>query len=143
MRKLFTKMLSLSMAAALLFVPGSASGKSSTRTVDVEYTVPVIGTTAQPPTSACVTTDQDCPLSEKALKGERFLTVSISDESGMPASATVEQGGMLVKICGSTETPIKIAPSRRVKVYVYALGDPDCPSAATGGTVHMSFSNRP
>lgn len=136
------------MAVAALLIPVAPSSAGGTsRTVTLDYAFPVFGTSVQPPTSACVTTDSDCPLVERPMKGERYLTVSIVDESGTPTSGVIEQkahhhgaGEVFVPFCGETDAPVMISPKHKVKVYVYALGNPDCPSAGTTGTVELTFS---
>ncbi len=120
------------------------------RTVEMPYTEPALGTAG---VGVCFQ-GSSCVFVEPA-QGERFATVEITDDLGLPVYASVIQdtsgdGNYLatddetVHICGSTTEPIEIEPST-LTVWVWQGPGvvPPCPGFASSGTVKVTFSNKP
>lgn len=83
---------------------------------------------------------------------EAFVSIEISDSSGMDVSAAVGQdpeGDNTVSttaFCTSTEEPVPIEPGLEVTVFVYVgpcTSPAPAPAFATQGTVTATFSNLP
>ena len=81
--------------------------------------------------------------------GQRRVSISIVDKSGLPVAARLTQDGpdgfpqTSAEICGTTSDPVKIVPDVAV---VIGLMEGPCedgtPAAATQGTVRATFTRR-
>ena len=93
--------------------------------------------------TACI----DVPISGS----EAFVSVSVTDATGQPTNFDLAQDSdsaqpgfeIFASGCGETSEAIPVTPGLPVRVSVSALGGPDCPGAATTGSVSATFSNLP
>lgn len=120
------------------------------RTIEMPYSEPALGTAG---IGVCFQ-GSSCVFMEPA-RGERFVSVEITDDLGLPVYASIIQdtsgdGNYLATdddtthICGSTTEPLEIEPST-VTVWVWQGPGavPPCPGLASSGVVKATFSNRP
>ena len=83
-----------------------------------------------------------------AAGNERFVSVAVSDSSGLPVLAEVTQdydgdtGPEFSRfICGSTDGPVRIKPGIQTIVYVFAGTCEDgTNSVPTAGTIRATFT---
>lgn len=121
------------------------------RKVDYEYTAPSPGISGV--VGACMTVlgvegtaCQDTPVGPKDL----YVMVSVEDATGQPTNFDLAQDSdpspgleIFASGCGETTDPVAITPGLPLRVSVTAIGGPDCPGAATTGTVKITLSNLP
>lgn len=82
---------------------------------------------------------------------EKYVSIEIKDQTGLPVSASVgqdpEADGTVetTPFCTKTEKPVPIQPGLPVTVFVFVgpCTTPPGPAFATQGTVHATFSNLP
>jgi hypothetical protein len=139
---------------------GSAEAKKKKKIKKpVKVTVEASGT-YQTPTlgviGACAQTDaQGCVAFGAPAADLSYISVNITDQSGLPVNASIQQetgvneagvpqDSLIQAFCGKTDAPVAIDPSLEVHIWVEDTPNPDCaPSAATTGTVDLTFSNMP
>lgn len=154
MRRAFGIVMTVALLVGALGIPGAEAKrkkkKPRPRTVETPYTEPAHGTAG---VGLCFQ-GSSCVFVEP-IKGERYVTVEITDDAGLPVYASVIQdtngdGSYLatddatVHICGSTAEPIEIEP-KTVTVWVWRGpgASPPCPGVASSGVVKTTFSKRP
>ncbi|MFN2389760.1 MAG: hypothetical protein ABR575_09190 [Actinomycetota bacterium] len=122
--------------------------KKVTRVVEGSYDAPALviaGACAQDGAIGCV--------SFLATPKEKWVTVDITDSSGMAVTASVQQDTngdgqedvVLGEFCGKSEEPILIDPTYPVDVWVENIPSPSsgCAAVATNGQVKLTLSNLP
>ncbi|MDP9067923.1 MAG: hypothetical protein M3N53_06205 [Actinomycetota bacterium] len=77
--------------------------------------------------------------------GERFVSISVSDDAGQPVSGHVHirREGKLdhVDFCNETQTPIELGAAKKVEIGVHLGTCSDAtPSLVTQGTITATFS---
>ncbi len=148
-----TKRLALALALVLvvgaLASPAAGRGrKAKPRKIELTYSEPAFGTAGFGlcfQGSSCLFFD--------LLPKERFVSVAIEDETGMPVYASViqdtnEDGGYLrhddltVDICGKSEGPIEVEPGKPTSVWVWQGpgASPPCPGVASSGKATITVS---
>lgn len=139
----------LAIGLAAVALPARAEDKV-TRTEAVTYADPAIGTAG---IGICLQGDS-CVFVEPE-EGERYVSIEITDNLGLPVYAsfiqdTTGDGSWLstddytVHFCGKTPTPLAIV-AKTVSVWVWATPGvlPACAGTASSGTVKVTFSNLP
>jgi hypothetical protein len=129
---------------------GAHAKKPKKRTVKTPYTEPAVGAAGL---GVCFQ-GTSCAFVEP-MPGERYVSVEIVDDLGLPVHASIIQdtsgdGNYLaaddetVHICGKTTEPLKIEPST-VTVWVWRGpgAPPPCPGMASSGVVKTTFSAKP
>ncbi len=146
--------LTIVLAASLLVgafgtTDAGAKRAKKPRTVETKYTEPAVGAAGA---GVCFQ-GSSCVFVEP-LPGEKFVSIEIVDDLGLPVNASVIQdtngdGNYLIDdgvihICGETTEPLKIEPGT-VTVWVWRTPGlvPPCPGTATSGTVKTTFSTKP
>jgi hypothetical protein len=152
MRKATVVLLMIAVVVGSLVAPADARKKKKTRKAVATYASPAIGNADL--TGTCL---GECPTFGVATT-ERYLTLKIEDDSGLPVSATIGQDSnpddnftdRIGEVCGETEQPIPVMPGAQVIVWVWATprlgviaGGGPCLGAATSGTITATFSNLP
>ena len=130
---------------ALAPVSSAKKPKRVTRTAESLYDAPAIGSGA----GICPNATNSCARFPTGV-GEKFLTLEITDSTGLPVYATVGQDldgdtftDQSTIVCGKTTDPIAIEPGIEVVVFPWAVGRTTCPGVATSGKVKATFSNLP
>ncbi|MGH2735819.1 MAG: hypothetical protein ACRDKZ_09585 [Actinomycetota bacterium] len=134
-------------AAAVEAKPRKKKPKGIERTQEWEYQAPAFGSG----TGVCLRPTNSC-ADFVPVKGEKFMTVEITDATGVPVYFSVAQDTDpdavgsekdLGEFCGKTEKPIKrFATGAQITVFPWSVGSSDCPGIATQGVVTATFSNR-
>ena len=151
MRRVLTIVLGACLLAGALAVPGAEAKKpKKKRTIETPYTEPAIGAAG---VGVCLQ-GQSCVFVEPG-PGEKYVSIEIEDDLGLPVSASVIQdtsgdGNYLAvddettHICGATEEPLKIEPGT-VTVWVWRTPGQaqPCPGIASAGVVKTTFSATP
>ena len=143
MRKLVTVLIACFLLTALL---APASGAPAGRQVSREYTMShgvIAFNTAQAHWTLGAAYEVFRPN-----PGERFVALSITDDSGMPARGHVHMDadgdGKLDKIedfCAETPQPIAVGEAKKIEVGVIFGSCPDdSPAIVTQGTVTATFT---
>ncbi len=148
MRKVLSILLGLGLLVGVIGASGAEAKKpKKKRTVETPYTEPAVGALGM---GVCFQ-GTSCVFVEP-MPGERYVSVEIVDDLGLPVSASVIQdtsgdGNYLatddetVHICGETTEPLKIEPGT-VTVWVWRGPGlvPPCPGLASAGVVKTTFS---
>ena len=135
----------LAIVMALTSAAAGASVKKKVRSETFPYATPMSFTgPGNAHATMCVQNGTGC-LAALAYPSERFLSVSIEDESGLPAPFVVSIDGktQFPVRCGKTDDPIPLKSANKVEVIVEAFGVPDCAGIGTSGEVTLSYSNLP
>jgi hypothetical protein len=138
------KISSLALALLVLAVPAAAHATKG-RTVSGEYNTVVIDTDpGSPQANGSISNG----VSFRPHKGERFISVTITDESGLAARAVVGQDfdhdgvdDTSHEICGASTSPI--AFRRGVRVDIWTQDGPCADgtnAAATFGKITATFT---
>ena len=100
---------------------------------------------AQMPEGGCV----NIPLG----LGEKFVNVEVADSGPLDVYWILAQdtdtsaGDVGYDIfhygCGNSEEPIPVTEGLELRISVYASGGPECPGAASTGTIKATLSNLP
>jgi hypothetical protein len=150
MRKITVTLLIVGLlAGAFAESVDAKKKKKDTRKATVVYSAPSYG--SGDATGVC--TDQCVRFG--VTGNERFLSLKITDDSGLPPAATIGQDSdpsdnfidRIGEICGATEEPIPITPGVEVVVWVWAAprfvtGGP-CLGIGTAGEVEATFTTVP
>jgi hypothetical protein len=137
-------LLALVVALCVIAAPALA-GNAKSRTETGEYNTVTVDTDAPPQASGRVTNG----VTFETQPGERFVSVTIEDKSGLPARAVVGQDldgdgleDVSEEICGSTAAPIKLQKGVvAVMVWTQEGACADGTNAfATFGTVTATFT---
>ena len=134
---------------ALLLATATVAAASPTRTDTAEYTIAngaAVGHGEVEP-QAHWTLGADYARF-RAVRGERSVTLEITDESGFPASGHVhidlDGDGKLdrqVDFCGKTSKPIAVRGGSVVEVgTIFGTCEDGSPSIVTEGTITATFS---
>lgn len=139
----------LTLQLAHVAAPAEARGRIE-RVVDVPYEVPKAGVDLSPVAGVLY---ERC-YEERApdgcgyvdtRQGELYVALEVTDEMGLPVYASVlldmPSGLYATKFCGRSET-LAIPPRTRVAFTLWNASS-TCLSAATEGTVTVTFSSRP
>jgi hypothetical protein len=155
MKKSVITLLVLGLVFASLAGPAEAKKKKK------KAPAPVVQTgTYQTPTlgiiGGCAQTDAEGCVSFGVPSTKLiYVSVNITDASGLPVSASIQQATgpvtagvpgdeLIAAFCGKTDSPVAIDPSLEVHVWVDDNPNPDCaPAAATTGTVEATFASKP
>ena len=79
--------------------------------------------------------------SAQPLSREKFVSVTLEDESGRPVAGIVHQGDQeLGDFCGATETPLALSGRKPVHVHVYSGAGCSDVTLPTAGTVTFTFT---
>ena len=160
MRKAIAVAVMLGLLGGAMVAPADAAKKKKKvvkkveRLVEHAYSVPSPGVggapysaclAAQLPESGCV----NIPLGS----GEKFVNVEVADTAGLDVYWILAQdtdtsaGDVGYDIfhtgCGNSEAPIPVTEGLELRISVYASGGPECPGAATSGTIKATLSNAP
>ena len=120
----------------------------SKRTVEAEYAAPAVATGA--PEHFFLTCDQEAAagcVGWNVYPNDRFMSVDIRDDSGLPVAAEVYQytqaGYRADIICGKTEKPIELLRGANFVGVSLLLGPcaDGTPTAPTTGTVTATLSS--
>lgn len=136
-------LVALVLALCVSAVPALA-GPGKSRTETGEYNT----LTVEPDTETPALAGQFANgVSFETRKGERFVSVVIKDDTGMPVRAVLEQDfdddgteDLSQEICSATTTPVKIRPAVPVVVSVQEGACADGYAVATFGTVTATFT---
>ena len=143
--------LGLALLAGLLVAPVEARKKPKkvVRTYEEPYEASSIGSADA--TGTCVDTNGCVFLAVGPT--ERFLSIEIVDDTGLPVAATVGQDSntgdqfvdRVADICGKTEEPLAIQPSLPITVWIWALPSArlQCLGFGTTGNFTAKLSNLP
>ncbi len=146
------------LIVALVLVVGALGGpaagrarKAKPRKLQLTYSEPAFGTAGFGlcfQGSSCLFFD--------LLPKEKFVSVALEDDSGLPVYASViqdtnEDGSYLrhddltVDICGESEGPIEVEPGKPTSVWVWQGPGvaPPCAGVASSGTATIGLSTRP
>lgn len=133
------------LVAVLLVAPiGTADAKKKAkieREVSQEYTGPAGALLVAVDGTFCIQ-DGSC-LSFIPERGERYVSLSIADQSGTPAPLRVEINGATQVFCGDTAGPLFLNGATKVEVSALAAALPNCSGTATTGQVTATFANLP
>jgi hypothetical protein len=154
MKKALIFALVIGLIAGSMAAPAAAKKKKKKKKpVKIER---VVNGSYQAPTlvaaGACAQTDAIGCVSFTAGSTEKYMKVKITDSTGLPVSASIQQDTngdgqedvTVATFCGETAEAIAIDPSDPLDVWVDNTPNPDCaPAAATQGTVDVTFSNLP
>ncbi|MEA2477709.1 MAG: hypothetical protein QOC87_1908 [Actinomycetota bacterium] len=136
---------SVALAVLVVATPAVAFAHKGGRTVSGQYNTIVISTD---PGSPQANGSINNGVSFRPHKGERFISVVITDASGLPADAVVGQDldgdGILdtsAEICGASTSPIAFEKGVRVDIWTQdgPCGD-GTPAAATFGKIKATFT---
>lgn len=139
------KKLTLLLMVLTLCVPFLGAHASKSRTASGEYNTFVI----EPGEEGGVVAGQfSNGVAFKVRPGERFVTAVLTDESGLPARATVgmdhDGDGFAedtTEFCGKTDAPVRVHPGMRVVVAAQEGPCEDGTMAmSTFGTVKVTFT---
>lgn len=77
--------------------------------------------------------------------GERWISVTATDDSGLPVRVWVAQGGNTVigEFCGASDDPVRVKPLYRVELIMFTGTCGGGPSVATTGTLEVTYLRRP
>jgi hypothetical protein len=137
------------LALTMLVVPAAQAGRrkpqvKTTRTVSYQYNAPAGA--AGPAGTAQMCVDNNGCYSFGPERGEKYLTLEITDATGTPAPFLVSTGdgtSAATRVyCGKTDAPVWLNAGP-VQVTVGAASPPDCAGAGTTGTISGVFSNLP
>ena len=142
---------------AILLVAAAVSGYAPTQAAEARrttaagmrrevarYEAPASFGIDEPTYTRACTTDMPKACVEFPVGfNEKFVSISISDASGLPVPAFVQphdDSGRGVQICGKSEQPIRIIPGLEIVVWLnsHSLRSP-CPGAPSTGTVEAVF----
>lgn len=119
------------------------------RLVSVAYDTPAVGVAGVAVGGNCASPNTGCSAIVVGPK-ERFLSVEITDASGLPATGAIWAGEapesiLLDTFCGITEEPVVVEPGTQVTVWAHVGPAPDnaCPGVATSGSINSVLSNLP
>jgi hypothetical protein len=79
----------------------------------------------------------------EVLPGERFVSATITDDSGQPVAAEVHQGGAdLGLVCGKGAEELTLVTKKPVHLHLLFGASTDCAgvSVPSTGTIELSFS---
>lgn len=143
MRKIITVALSAGLVLGAFGAPAAEAGKKKAkpRAASAVYDNPSIGS------SDIGGLGIGIPSFGTAAT-ENFMTVKITDSTGLPVPASVswdtDGDGISdtgFEMCGETEEPMPIEGGNTINVFVWALPSTTCPTGtATSGTVEVTFS---
>jgi len=142
MRKVITVALSAAMVLGAFGVPAAEAGKKAkVRKASAIYDNPSIGSSDVGGLGIGIP-------SFGTAANEKFMTVKITDSTGLPAPASVswdtDGDGISdtgFEVCGETKEPMPIEGGMEINVFVWALPSTTCPvGTATSGTVDVTFS---
>ena len=144
MRKIITVALSAALVVGAFGVPAAEAGKkkkSKPRVATAVYDNPSIGSSDVGGLGIGIP-------SFGTAASENFMTVKITDSTGLPVPASVswdtDGDGISdtgFEMCGETEEPMPIEGGNTINVFVWALPSTTCPvGTATRGTVEVTFS---
>ncbi len=144
MRKLITVALSAALVAGAFGAPAAEAGKkkkAKPRAATAVYDNPSIGSSDLGGLGIGIP-------SFGTASNENFMTVKITDSTGLPVPASVswdtDGDGISdtgFEMCGETTEPMPIAGGNTINVFVWALPSTTCPvGTATSGTVEVTFS---
>lgn len=151
MRRTIAIAVGLTLLSGLLTTPVDAKKKPKkvVRTYSEPYEASSIGSADA--TGTCV--DQNGCVFLGVGPNERFLSVEIVDDTGLPVAATLGQDddtsdGFVTRIgdiCGKTEEPIAIQPGLQVTIWIWALPSARlrCFGFGTTGELTAKLSNLP
>lgn len=92
--------------------------------------------------SQCTTVNNDHygGVCFKPRQGERFVTIEVADDSGLPAGFSVGQGNrFLGSFCEETDSPLRIRPKKIVSITMIVAGCGGT-SIPTRGVVRATLS---
>jgi hypothetical protein len=77
--------------------------------------------------------------------GERWVSVTATDDSGLPVRVEVAQGGdrVIGRFCGGPHDPVRVKPLYMVELIMFSGTCQSGPSVATTGTLEVTFLRRP
>lgn len=138
------KLIGLGVALLLVAVPTAANAAKS-RTASGEYNTVVVNPDTNGPSASGHITNG---VQFSPRKGERFVSIVIEDESGLPARAIVGQdfdGDGIAdtsrEICGATTAPLKFRPGYDLVVWAQDGPCEDGTGAVTTfGSVTATFT---
>ena len=159
MKKSIIGLLVLGLIFGSLIGTAEAKKKKKKVKAPVKVTVEQSGTYQTPSfivAGACSQSDaQGCVTFGAPEASLSYITVNITDQTGLPVSASIQQetgvneagvpqDSLIAAFCGKTDSPVAIDTSLEVHIWVDPNPSPDCaPAAATTGTVDVTFSNMP
>jgi hypothetical protein len=124
------------------------------RVVEHAYSAPSPGVGGAP-YSACLAAQMDgagCVNIPLGL-GEKFVNVEIADSGGLDVywilaqdtdTSDTDVGYDIFHYgCGNSEEPIPVTEGMELRISVYATGGPECPGAASTGTIKATLTNIP
>ncbi len=76
----------------------------------------------------------------RARSGERWVSVSLRDESGQAVRGRVEIGGDVVEFCSEMAKPVRVRPGQEVAVSAVLGPCGTAPSVVTRGRITATFS---
>ncbi len=76
----------------------------------------------------------------RARPGERWVSVSLRDESGQPVRGRVEIVGDVVEFCSEMAQPVRVRPGQEVAVSAILGPCGTAPSVVTRGRITATFS---
>ena len=159
MRKAVAVALALGLLGGAMVMPADAAKKKRLvkkveRVIEHAYAAPSPGVGGAP-YSACLAAQMDdagcvnIPLAAE----EKLVSVEITDTAGQGVYWILAQDtdtsdtdvgyDIFHTGCGNSEEPVPVTPGLELRISVYAFGGPDCPAAATTGTIKATLSNIP
>jgi hypothetical protein len=129
-----TALLSVGLIAVSIAAPSlAAGGREATK----EYTI-TRGFIHIYETDSFIGTQ---PEFFRARPGERWLELSLTDNTGQPVLAHVEINGRSVEFCSDTQKPIRVTPAQKIAVSAVFGPCDGAFSTVTQGTITATFSN--
>lgn len=153
MRKFLVTMMSLALIGGAIAAPAQAKKHKTPPPVTEhgDYQSPSLVVLAGCANSGAV----GCVTFSPAGTAYKYITVNITDATGLPVSAGIYQPDgtttgaaandqLVQSFCGKTKAPVAINPSQEVHIWISDAPDPTCaPAAATTGTVDVTFQATP
>ena len=144
------KWLTVAAVAGLIVAPaGEAGTKRYKRTATDTYIAPSLGSQATGYITCSEGLNWGCAAVEAYPRRDRYVSIDIVDESGLPVAALLfqyvgdEYARGHIPICGGTDEPVKLEKGVDwvgVDLFEGPCGTDLSPAAATTGVVDFTFT---
>lgn len=141
MRRSVPLLLIVALGMGTIIPSAMAQSESSRRTVSANYKAPAYS--VSPLVADCK--DGSLLGVGEGMAGcmrvvttakDRFLSVKITDDTGLPVPGHIWHARVATQFCGETAAPIPVMPGAPIYIYVNPMGAMSrCKSVATSGTI--------